>query len=67
MTQKTTLIIDEPQWIIRTDKDSPRKFNVAVGNKFLNNELLPLNITKEELYINRGYTIWDTMKTLEMI
>jgi hypothetical protein len=56
---KTTLIIDEPQWVIRTDKDSPRKFNVAVGNKFLNNELLPLNITKEELqqYINRGYTI----------
>lgn len=56
---KTTLIIDEPQWVIRTDKDSPQKFSVAVGNKFLNSELLPLNITKEELqiYRNRGYTI----------
>lgn len=56
---KTTLIIDEPQWVIRTDKDSPQKFNVAVGNKFLNSELLPLKITEEELqmYRNRGYTI----------
>lgn len=56
---KTTLIIDEPQWVIRTDKDSPRKFNVAVGNKFLNSELLSLNTTEEELqiYRNRGYTI----------
>ena len=34
MKSKTTLIIDEPQWIIRDDKDSPRKFKVAVGNKF---------------------------------
>lgn len=56
---KTTLIIDEPQWVIRTDKDSPQKFNVAVGNKFLNSELLPLNITNEELqiYRNRGFNI----------
>lgn len=56
---KTTLIIDEPQWVIRTDKDSLQKFNVAVGNKFLNSELLPLKITEEELqmYRNRGYTI----------
>lgn len=56
---KTTLIIDEPQWVIRTDKDSPRKFCVAVGNKFLNSEVLPLDITEEELqiYRNRGYNI----------
>ena len=56
---KTTLIIDEPQWVIRTDKDSPNKFNVALGNKFLESEILPLDITEKEIqsYIDRGYTI----------
>lgn len=56
---KTTLIIDEPQWVIRTDKDSPNKFNVAVGNKFLNSEVLPLDIPDDDLqnYIDRGYRI----------
>ena len=56
---KTTLIIDEPQWVIRTDKDSPNKFNVALGNKFLESEVLPLDITDKEIqsYIDRGYTI----------
>lgn len=56
---KTTLVIDEPQWVIRTDKDDPIKFCVAVGNKFLNNELIPLGATEEEIqtYIDRGYKI----------
>lgn len=56
---KTTLIVDEPQWVIRTDKDSPRKFYVAVGNKFLDSELLPLNVTERELsvYRDRGFYI----------
>jgi hypothetical protein len=58
---KTTLIVDEPQWVIRTDKDSPNKFKVALGNKFLNSEVLPLNITDEELKIirDKGYQILD--------
>lgn len=56
---KTTLIIDEPQWVIRTDKDSPNKFYVAVGNKFLDSEVLPLDITEQDLkvYTDRGYTL----------
>lgn len=56
---KRTLIVDEPQWVIRTDKDSPRKFAVAVGNKFLNSEVLPLTISEQELqlYRDRGFTI----------
>ena len=58
---KTTLIIDEPQWVIRTDKDSPRKFKVAVGSKFLTSEVLPLNVSDEEvqIYRNRGFQIID--------
>ena len=58
---KTTLIIDEPQWIIRTDKDSPIKFKVALGNKFLSNELLPLTVTEEDIrgYLDKGYTLLD--------
>lgn len=55
---KTTLIVDEPQWVIRSDKDSSKKFYVALGNKFLDSEVLPLNVTELELtaYRNRGYT-----------
>ena len=56
---KRTLIIDEPQWVIRTDKDSPRKFAVAVGNKFLNSEVIPLSATERDIqvYRDKGYTI----------
>ena len=58
---KTTLVIDEPQWKIRTDKDSPRKFKVAVGNKFLSSEVVPLNATENDLqvYRDRGYSLID--------
>lgn len=58
---KTTIVVDEPQWVIRTDKDSPNKFKVAIGNKFLNSEVLPLNITNEQIreLKNRGYKIID--------
>lgn len=58
---KTTLVIDEPQWIIRTDKDSKEKFKVAVGNKFLDSEILPLNIKENELneYRNKGFQILE--------
>lgn len=56
---KTTLIVDEPQWIIRTDKDSPNKFWLAIGNKFLNSEVLPLNISDNDLkiYRDKGYRL----------
>ena len=58
---KTTLIIDEPQWVIRTDKDSPHKFKVAVGNKFLESELLPLDADERmvNLYRDRGFSILE--------
>ena len=58
---KTTLVIDEPQWVIRTDKDSPNKFKVAIGNKFLSSEVVPLNYTEADLklYRDRGYTLID--------
>lgn len=56
---KTTLIIDEPQWVIRTDKDSKEKFYVAVGNKFLASEILPLNAseTLADEYRAKGYQL----------
>lgn len=59
LESKTVLIVDEPQWVIRTDKDSPNKFKVAVGSKYLSSEVLPLNITDEEVQKvrDRGYTI----------
>ena len=57
---KTTLIVDEPQWVVRNDKgspDDPGGFYVAVGNKFLAHELLPVNATEEEVnaYREKGY------------
>ena len=58
---KTTLIVDEPQWVIRTDKDSKQKFKVAVGNKFLTSEVLPLNVSDRDIniYLNKGFKILD--------
>lgn len=55
----TTLVIDEPQWVIREDKYSDKKFKVAVGNKFLASEVLPLDATAqdEKLYRDRGFNI----------
>jgi hypothetical protein len=57
---KTTLIVDEPQWVVRNDKgspDDPGSFYVAVGNKFLAHELLPVSATEEEVqaYREKGY------------
>ena len=56
---KTTLVIDEPQWVIREDKNTVQKFNVAIGNKFLSSEVIPLNATEKDLsiYRDRGYNI----------
>lgn len=58
---KSTIIIDEPQWVIRTDKDSAIKFKVALGNKFLDNELVPLDATEDDIkeYMNKGYDLID--------
>jgi hypothetical protein len=57
---KTTLIIDEPQWVIRNDKGSPNdpgSFYVAVGNKFLAHELLPVGFPEADIdkYREKGY------------
>ena len=59
---KTTLIIDEPQWIVRNDKGSPEdpgSFYVAVGNKVLAHELLPVGFSEEdaEKYREKGYSL----------
>lgn len=56
---KTTMVVDEPQWVIRTDKDSPNKFKVAIGNKFLSSEVLSLNVSDQEVKLmrDRGYRI----------
>lgn len=58
---KNTLIIDEPQWVVDSRKDSPIKFWVGIGNKFLANELLPLDATPEEVakYRAKGYEMWQ--------
>ena len=54
---KTTLIVDEPQWVIRTDKDSPEKFWVAIGNKQLASEVLSRKATEADVrfYRDKGY------------
>ena len=59
LDSKTTYIVDEPQWVIRTDKDSKEKFYVAVGNKFLASEILPLNASEAlaDEYRAKGYQL----------
>ena len=56
---KTTLIVDEPQWVVDSRKDSPIRFWVAVGNKFLANEVLPLEASDELVseYRAKGYSM----------
>ena len=56
---KNTLIVDEPQWVVDARKDTPEKFYVAVGNKFLANEVLPMGApeTLVEEYRAKGYSM----------
>ena len=58
---QTTLIVNEPQWVVDDRKNSDRKFWVAVGNKFLSNELLPLDVSPEKIEEMRGqgYDMWE--------
>lgn len=56
-----TLIVDEPQWVVDERKNSKEKFYVAIGNKFLANELLPKNCPKSlvDEYRAKGYTMLE--------
>ena len=56
---KNTLIVDEPQWIVDSRKDSPIRFWVAVGNKFLANEVLPIDANDDLVaeYRAKGYNM----------
>lgn len=56
-----TLIVDEPQWVVDSRKDSKEHFFVAIGNKFLANELIPLNSPEELIkeYRAKGYNILE--------
>lgn len=56
---KNTLIVDEPQWVVDARKDTPEKFYVAVGNKFLANEVLPMDASETlvEEYRAKGYSM----------
>lgn len=55
----TTLIVDEPQWVVDNRKVTGKWFYVAVGNKFLANELLPMDSpqTLVDEYRAKGYTL----------
>ena len=56
---KTTLIVDEPQWVVDPRKVTNKWFYVGVGNKFLASELLPLEATQDLIdeYRAKGYNI----------
>lgn len=59
---QTTLIVDEAQWVVDPRKGTPNDpgaFYVAVGNKFLAHELLPVNISEIEAdrYREKGYSL----------
>lgn len=56
---KTTLIVDEPQWVVDTRKVTGRWFYVAIGNKFLASELLPKNAPEGLIdeYRAKGYSL----------
>ena len=60
---KTTLIVNEPQWVVDPRKEDKygRTFWVGVGNKLLANELLPIGATEEVVneYRDKGYDLWQ--------
>ena len=58
---KNTLIVDEPQWVVDDRKNTKEKFFVAVGNKFLANEVLPVGcpIGLVDEYRARGYSMLE--------
>ena len=53
----TTLIVDEPQWVVDPRKVTDKWFYVAIGNKFLASELLPKDASDllVEEYRAKGY------------
>lgn len=56
---KTTLIVDDPQWVVDPRKVNGKWFYVALGNKFLASELLPKNAPQGlvEEYQAKGYSM----------
>lgn len=58
---KTTLIVDKPQWIVDSRKNTKDKFWVAIGNKFLASEVLPKNATAElvKVFRDKGYQMME--------
>ena len=55
-SMKTTLIVDEAVWDVKPKGTySEKTFNVAVGNKFLNSEIVYNNDMSE--WINKGYKV----------
>ena len=54
---KTTLIVDEPQWVVDSRKQTGKWFKVAVGDRYLPNELLPEDADENTVreYRNKGY------------
>lgn len=55
-----TIIVDEAVWNIKPPGTySERKFQVAVGNRFLTSEVIPDNVTDVSTYRSRGYRILD--------
>ena len=55
---RTTLIVDEPQWVVDSRKQTGKWFKVAVGDRVLPNELLPEDADEEvvRIYRDKGYT-----------
>lgn len=51
---KTTLVIDEHQWVVDSRKQTGKWFKVAIGDRYLPNELIPEGVD-ERVYKEKGY------------
>lgn len=55
-----TLVVDEPTWNVRPASEfCGKRFHVALGNKFLQHEIIPDEDTDFDAYRERGYRILD--------
>ncbi|MBP5468671.1 MAG: hypothetical protein J6Z11_05450 [Candidatus Riflebacteria bacterium] len=51
---KTTLVIDEPQWVVDNRKQTGKWFRVAIGDRYLPNEMIPDDV-EDDVFRAKGY------------
>jgi hypothetical protein len=55
---ETSLVIDEPQWVVKPHMFGDERFKVAVGNKYIKSKIIESD-EEAEAFIKQGYQVID--------